>query len=121
MEKAKFLLDIICLTLLNNLNFLNKYATRNELIWSDGFLLDFLQKKSLDLWIRKFLVYTGFLFSERLVFEYLIRLYSDYFVLPMTNLFYAELPNVSSVLSIMLYMYVSYFMATFLTIATLTI
>jgi hypothetical protein len=29
--------------------FINKYYKRNELVWVDGFLLDFLQKKSADL------------------------------------------------------------------------
>jgi len=29
--------------------FLPKYYSRNELIWGDGFLIDFLQKKSVDI------------------------------------------------------------------------
>jgi len=57
--------------------FLQKYFARNELIWVDGFLLDFLQKKSIDIFIRKFVIYTGFIFSERLVFDYVVRIYLD--------------------------------------------
>ena len=88
-----------------NINFLSRYVHRNDLMWSDGFLIDFLQKKTADLWVRKFLIYTGFLFSERLVFEYIVRLYTDYMILPTTSYFYLELPNVSSVLSITLFIY----------------
>lgn len=98
----------------NNINFIGTYIHRNDLIWSDGFILDFLQKKSIDLWTRKFLVYTGFLFSERLVFEYVVRIYTDYLVLPTTRYFYLELPNVSSVLSITLLTYIFLFSSSFL-------
>lgn len=35
--------------LIKNSIFLNLYYLRNENIWVDGFLLDFLQKKSTDL------------------------------------------------------------------------
>ena len=90
-------------------------------MWSDGFLFDFLQKKTVDLWVRKFLIYTGFLFSERLVFEYIIRIYTDYLVLPTTKYFYLELPNVSSVLSITLFIYNFIFILFFCTLISLTI
>jgi hypothetical protein len=75
-------------------------------MWSDGFLIDFLQKKTADLWVRKFLIYTGFLFSERLVFEFVVRVYTDYLVLPATKYFYFELPSVSAVLSATLFIYI---------------
>lgn len=90
-------------------------------MWSDGFLFDFLQKKTVDLWVRKFLIYTGFLFSERLVFEYIIRIYTDYLVLPTTRYFYLELPNVSSVLSITLFIYNFVFILFFCILISLTI
>lgn len=63
--------------------------------------------------MRKFLIYTGFLFSERLVFEYVVRIYTDYLVLPTTKYFYLELPNVSSVLSITLFAYNFVFIVSF--------
>jgi membrane-anchored glycerophosphoryl diester phosphodiesterase (GDPDase) len=64
------------------LNFkkLNLYYLRTEHLWLDGFLFDFLQKKTADMWVRKFVIYTGFLFSERLVFDAIVKLYMDYFV-----------------------------------------
>lgn len=32
-----------------DINFIDKYYIRNEYIWQDGFLFDFLQKKTADL------------------------------------------------------------------------
>lgn len=103
------------------MSFVNLYNLRSELMWSDGFLFDFLQKKTVDLWVRKFLIYTGFLFSERLVFEYIIRIYTDYLVLPTTRYFYLELPNVSSVLSITLFIYNFVFILFFCILISLSI
>jgi len=77
-------LKILTVVLLNFQNyivksctFLRRYYIRNELLWVDGFIIDFLQKKSIDLFLRKFVIYTGFIFSERLVFEYVVRFYLD--------------------------------------------
>ena len=49
-------------------------------MWNDGFLFDFLQKKIIDAWVRRFVIYTGFLFSERVVFEFIVRIYLDNFL-----------------------------------------
>ena len=73
-----FMLGQIQLLFIKNFIFLRKYYIRNELIWVDGFLLDFLQKKSMDIFLRKFVIYTGFIFSERLVFDYVVRIYLDH-------------------------------------------
>ena len=63
--------------------FLVLYYIRSEYVWQDGFLFDFLQKKTADAWVRQFVIYTGFLFSERLVFENVVRFYIDYLVWPL--------------------------------------
>lgn len=67
-----------------SLNFLPKYYLLNDLLWQEGFLIDFVQKKTTDKFIRKFLILSAYLFSERLVFDKLIRVYSDLVVL-LTN------------------------------------
>jgi hypothetical protein len=85
--------------------FINKYYKRNELVWVDGFLLDFLQKKSADLWLRKFVIYTGFLFSERLVFDYVVRLYLDNLIWPMHHFGVLESENTTEMLSITVFFY----------------
>lgn len=74
-------------------------------MWVDGFLIDFLQKKSADIFVRKFVIFTGFLFSERLAFDYVVRIYIDNLTLPLQTLGSIEVDNVSSMLSTMLYLY----------------
>ena len=58
-------------------SFIDKFLLRNDLIWNDGFLIDFAQKKTADLWVRKFVILTGFLFSDRFVFDSITRIYND--------------------------------------------
>jgi hypothetical protein len=94
-----------------NLNFkkLNTYYLRNEHLWLDGFLFDFLQKKTADLWIRKFVIYTGFLFSERLVFDVVVKLYMDYFVWYLHKLSIFEVNNVFEMLNTIIYLLLTLF------------
>lgn len=95
--------------LIKNSIFLNLYYLRNENIWVDGFLLDFLQKKSTDLWLRKFIIYTGFLFSERLVFDTVTRLYLDTLLWPAHYISTFEVSNVTELLNVTLYFYFGMF------------
>jgi len=60
--------------------FLRNYYILNDLVWQDGFLIDFLQKKVVDKWMRKFLIFSAYLFNERLVFDYVVRFYIDLIV-----------------------------------------
>ena len=85
--------------------FLPTYYLRNELIWLDGFLLDFLQKKSADIWIRKFVIYTGFIFSERFVFDFVVRFYLDNLLWPLHSNSTLEASNVTEMLSIQIFLY----------------
>ena len=111
--KLRFSLCILWFNSVNVLSFLNIYYKRNELLWVDGFLFDFLQKKTADLWIRKFLIYTGFLFSERLVFESVVRVYLDNLIWPMHYNSYFEASNVSEMLLVILYLYFALFIMLF--------
>lgn len=90
-------------------SFLQTYYTRSENLWNDGFLFDFLQKKTADAWIRRFVIYTGFLFSERLVFDYVVRIYLDNLIWPLHNISIFETSNVSEMLLNVLFMYLSLF------------
>ena len=45
----KLILTILKTNIILHFSFLRNYYSRNELIWVDGFLLDFLQKKSVDI------------------------------------------------------------------------
>lgn len=103
--KTYYLLKLMWVKLTQSLSFITTYYNRNELVWSDGFLLDFLQKKTVDLWIRKFVIYTGFLFSERLVFEAVVRVYLDNMIWPLHNLSTFESSSVSEMLLNIIYLY----------------
>lgn len=105
-----FLASYIFLTgikswIIKNFVFLPTYYTRNENMWVDGFLFDFLQKKSVDLWLRKFVIYTGFLFSERLVFDSVIRVYLDNILWPLHYFGSLEANNVLEMLLINIFFY----------------
>lgn len=90
-------------------SFVQVYYVRSENIWNDGFLFDFLQKKTADAWIRRFVIYTGFLFSERLVFDYIVRIYLDNLIWPLHNISIFETSNVSEMLLNTLFIYVTLF------------
>ena len=92
-----------------NFKVLNTYYLRNEHLWLDGFLFDFLQKKTADIWVRKFVIYTGFLFSERLVFDSVVKLYIDYFVWYTHKFSIFEVSNVFEMLTTVIYFAITIF------------
>ena len=94
---------------LRKVQFLTQYYVRNENIWGDGFLFDFLQKKTADLWVRQFVIFTGFLFSERLIFDLIVRIYLDTLIWPLHYFSIFETTNVSEMLLNVLFQYVSLF------------
>jgi hypothetical protein len=90
-------------------SFVSTYYSRNENMWGDGFLLDFLQKKTADAWVRRFVIYTGFLFSERLVFDSIVRVYLDNLIWPGHANSIFEVSNVSEMLSFVIFTLLSLF------------
>lgn len=89
--------------------FITTYYTRNENLWGDGFLFDFLQKKTADAWVRRFVIYTGFLFSERVVFDSVVRVYLDNLIWPGHSYSTFEVSNVSEMLSIVIFLILTLF------------
>ena len=79
-------------------SYLPSYYRLNDLMWQDGLLIDFLQKKVLDKFIRRFLVCSSYLYSERVVFRFVVRFYVDYVVWPSTNFAIFETSSVSLML-----------------------
>ena len=92
-----------------NTYFLEKYYVRNEYIWQDGFLFDFLQKKVVDLWVRQFVIYTGFLFSERYIFENLVYVYLKFLIWPAHFYSLFDTSNVSDILTTVFYTFILLF------------
>lgn len=94
---------------LRRLNFLPVFYFRNNLLWADGFLIDFLQKKTADLLTRKFFLFTGFLFSERFIFEIVLKLYLDTLVWPLHALSLFEAMNTIELLANLISFYFLFF------------
>lgn len=90
----------LLVTFIESFYFVRSYYILNDVIWQDGFLIDFLQKKVVDKWVRKFVIYSGYLFNERLVFDYVVRFYIDLVVWPGYRINIYEFNNVASVLLI---------------------
>lgn len=106
---------------LTKLNLLSPYYLRSELIWQDGFLFDFLQKKTADAWVRRFVIYTGFLFSERLVFEAVVYLYINNLINVAHKLNTFEVSNVSEMLNTLIFIMCSLFFTSFLLLSLFNI
>ena len=90
-----------------NVKFLNHIVTTlplcyrlSSLLWEDGLLIDFLQKKILDKWVRQFLINSANIFNERIIFKFLIKFYIDFVLLPQNLYTYFEVRNVASLLTI---------------------
>ena len=104
------LINTILTNFLESFIFLRNYYILNDLIWQDGFLIDFLQKKVVDKWMRKFLIYSAYLFNERLVFDYVVRFYIDLIVWPTYRINIYEFNNVSSTLLVTLFLLIVLFL-----------
>ena len=103
----------------NRTLFLTTYYLYNENVWLDGYLFDFLQKKTVDSWLRNYVIYTGFLFSERLVFDSVIRVYVDFFVNVARSYTLFESPNISSILNTVVFTYFTLFIILTLSIVAI--
>jgi len=95
--------------LLSDLVFLKRYYRLNDLIWQDGMLIDFLQKKVADRWVRTFVIYSGYLFNERVVFDFVVRFYIDYIIWPTYRTSIYEFNNVAATLSWTLFLLILFF------------
>lgn len=49
--------------------------SRTALLWQEGLLIDFLQKKLVDRWLRAFVITSANLFSDKVAFEFVYRVY----------------------------------------------
>ena len=108
-------------SLIHKLNFIPKFYIRNENMWNDGFLFDFLQKKSADAWVRRFVIYTGFLFSERIVFEFVVRIYLDNFIWNLHSKSIFEASNTSEMLTTTIFLILTLFLLVTLLLVYVTV
>ena len=104
--------------LLNTI-FLKRYYKLNSLVWEEGFLIDFLQKKVVDKWVRKFLITSAYIFNERLVFDYIVLYYSKMILWSGHFFMIFEVNNVASLLFLILLLFISSTLLLFLLFTTL--
>ena len=90
--------------------FLINYYILNELVWQEGFLIDFIQKKMTNNWVKLFLIYSSYLFNERLLFDKLIKSYLNLIVWPLHKLFLFEVNNVASILFVTIFLFITFFL-----------
>lgn len=76
------------------------YYQLTSLLWEDGLLIDFLQKKILDKWIKQFLINSANIFNERILFKFIIKFYMDFVLLPQNLYSYFEVRDIASLLMI---------------------
>ncbi len=94
--------------------FIYNYYILNDLIWQEGLLIDFLQKKIIDNWVKKFLIYSAYLFNERHVFEQIIKFYLNLLIWPLHKLSIFEFNNVANILFItFIFLFFFYFLVIF--------
>jgi len=97
LKQIQLELQILIIT---NFFFLKKWYKLSDLIWQEGFLIDFTQKKIADKWIRKFLTHSSYLFNERILFDFVIKMYINFITGSLiTNTWY-ETKQLSSFISL---------------------
>lgn len=84
------------LTISVNLEYFYKIS---DLVWQEGFLIDFTQKKIVDKWVRKFLSNSSYLFSERVMFDFIIKIYTNLIMGPLVANIWYDLKQPSSFIS----------------------
>ena len=108
-----FILTKLKLKFLNNFlsktYFIFNYYLLNELILQEGLFIDFLQKKIIDNWIKKFLIISSYLFNERVLFDKVVRFYLDLIIWPMHKLSIFEFNNVSNTLFVIIFLFLLFF------------
>nr|AEV66648.1 hypothetical protein [Oxytricha trifallax] len=80
----------------NKTSFLLSFYTKNELIWQEGLLIDFLQKKSFDNWTKKFLIFSSYLFNEKLVFDKVVKFFINLILVPFQSFFTFDNVSISN-------------------------
>jgi hypothetical protein len=97
----------VAIFFLHKTYFLTHYYLLSDLLWQEALILDFLQKKVINNWTQKFLVISSYLFNERVVFDLIIKFFLDLFIWPMHRLFIFQINNVSSLLTVVFFIWCS--------------
>ena len=92
---------------------LNKFFYINDLFWQEGLFFDFLQKKIIDNWLKKFIIHSANLSNERLVFDKIIKFFLNLIIWPMHKIFIFDFNNIGNILFILIYLFILFFLIIF--------
>ena len=107
-SRIQFLSLTLSLASVNLFSALPKFYKINDLIWQDGLLIDFVQKKVTDKWIRKFLIVSSYLFSERALFTFVVKFFNDSIIWASTRKTIFEFSNVSFLFQMLLVVFLTF-------------
>ncbi len=91
--------------------FLPKFYQTSDLLWQEGLLIDFLQKKLTDNWTKKFLIRTAYLFNERLVFEKITNFFLNLLIWPLHARSFFDTRAVANMLWINIFIFIFVFIS----------
>lgn len=114
-QKILFSVNIFCTNVLRSflaqILFLPKFYQTSDLIWQEGLLIDFLQKKLIDNWTKKFLIRTAYLFNERLVFEKITNFFLNLLIWPLHARSFFDIRAVANMLWINIFIFIFVFIS----------
>ena len=105
---SAFLTTIVC-AVFPQIQFLTKFYHTNDLIWQEGLLVDFLQKKIVDNWVKRFLIRSSYLFNERFAFEKVTNFFLTALIWPMHTYFFFETRTIASLFWLNIFIFVGIF------------
>ena len=79
-----------------NTNFLLNFLNINDIIWQEGLLIDFLQKKIIDNWIKKFIIFSTNLMNDRLIYDKLIKFFLFLIINPFHKYNFLDVNNITN-------------------------
>lgn len=101
--KTKNVTTELKLNIITSTSYFKKYYYLNDILWQEGFFFDFVQKKTIDNLVRKFLIFTVYLFGERVLFDRLVKIYSDLVLFLSNSKSIYDCNNVANMLTVLLF------------------
>lgn len=100
---TKTLITELKLSIIMSTSSFKRYYYLNDILWQEGFFFDFVQKKTIDNLLRKFFIFTAYLFGERVLFDKLVKVYSDLVLFLSNSKSIYEYNNVANMLMVLVF------------------
>ena len=100
---TKTLITELKLSIIMSTSSFKRYYYLNDILWQEGFFFDFVQKKTIDNLVRKLFIFTAYLFGERVLFDKLVKVYSDLVLFLSSSKSIYEYNNVANMLMVLVF------------------